>query len=868
MPKILKPYTIIPSSLYVHRDADRQIKNIINDMGRPGYVLVSRQMGKTNLLLNAKRELESPDDVFVYIDLSNGFDTARDCFENIIDIAIETNYEKFNTASKLIKERRSEIRDTPPHKQHLNELRLLLKEIKGKFIIILDEIDALTKTSYSDQIFAQIRSIYFSRVNFQELENLTYILSGVIEPSEIIKDQKISPFNIGQKIFLNDFNEEEFSQLLTNSKIELEQEIRDRIFYWTAGNPRITWDICSEIENRISQNENLTIELIDLIVKEMYLIKFDKPPIDHIRELLENDREIRNSIIEIEYEKGKEVSDKIKSKLYLAGIINYDDDEIHIKNRIIKEALNLNWIKSLEEEEKGFVKLAIEKFESEKFNESLELFERFLEDNEFEEADISLCYYYMGYASYRASLFHKTINYLNNTRFDIEDEAKLYYRCLNLKGLALYYERQISKSLSCFKEIMKSGRKDEIFARAVVSYGVVIVESNETKHREDAKEIFKDISNGIGLDNEKLKEPFIKEMKSIANFNLAQIFQLDGNTKEASIHYKKAIELGKDNNKPSILLALLKITNKNEEKYELLNQLILLLDDKNIEPTVSNIENQLNFSFDDLKSIAIISYIDFRDTLFEKIKLHLNKIGDFPLAKHLYDLAVFSVAKNQERSITTKILSSIKENFENIEYGVDKEIKYKTLKGLAHLTNINETNAYHIEYCKLFNEENFEEIDVVDLELFASLVYTLSEKKKYKDALEYIEIINSKKDTVSDEYLINYLVIYHLELNIYYYTNKRTKTIEKAKEIIDLANDNKIKKKTSNLLGETGLDVIRQNAETILKPVATPQKPRVSAKKYGRNEFVKVRYKDGTIIETKFKKVEKDLSANECFILN
>ncbi len=67
MTKILKPYTIIPPDLYVQRDADRQIKNIIKDMGRPGYVLVSRQMGKTNLLLNAKRKLETPNDVYSII---------------------------------------------------------------------------------------------------------------------------------------------------------------------------------------------------------------------------------------------------------------------------------------------------------------------------------------------------------------------------------------------------------------------------------------------------------------------------------------------------------------------------------------------------------------------------------------------------------------------------------------------------------------------------------------------------------------------------------------------------------------------------------------------------------------------------------
>ncbi|MDB5014311.1 MAG: hypothetical protein JWQ25_2513, partial [Daejeonella sp.] len=251
MSKILKPYTIIPSDLYVQRDADKQLKNIIDDMGRPGYVLVSRQMGKTNLLLNAKRSFETENDVFVYIDLSNSFKDARSCFENIIDIAIESAEEKFKDISIFIKERRKELVDTPPHKQHTSELRMLLQCLNGgKMVIILDEIDGLTKTNYSDEIFSQIRSSYFaSRVNYKEFFNLTYLLSGVVEPSEIIKDSQISPFNIGQKIFLNDFSREEFDQFLIKSQLNLEANSRDRIYYWTNGNPRMTWDICSEVEN-------------------------------------------------------------------------------------------------------------------------------------------------------------------------------------------------------------------------------------------------------------------------------------------------------------------------------------------------------------------------------------------------------------------------------------------------------------------------------------------------------------------------------------------------------------------------------------------------------------------------------------------
>ena len=58
----LKSYTIVPDSLYVERKADLQLHGIVEAMQRPGYVLVSRQMGKTNLLLRAKRKWENSRD--------------------------------------------------------------------------------------------------------------------------------------------------------------------------------------------------------------------------------------------------------------------------------------------------------------------------------------------------------------------------------------------------------------------------------------------------------------------------------------------------------------------------------------------------------------------------------------------------------------------------------------------------------------------------------------------------------------------------------------------------------------------------------------------------------------------------------------
>lgn len=865
MPKVLKPYTIIPSNLYVHRDADRQVKNIIKDMGRPGYVLVSRQMGKTNLLLNAKRELESSDDVFVYIDLSNPFPNAKDCFENIIDTAIETNDEKFEEAQKIIQERREGLKDTPAHKQHTNELRILLKSISGKLVIILDEIDALTKTSYSDQIFAQIRSVYFSRVNFEELSRLTYLLSGVIEPTEIIKDPKISPFNIGQKIFLNDFSKDEFLRFLSNAEMDIDKESVERIFYWTNGNPRMTWDLCSEIENRAKQ-ESISSKLVDKVVTEMYLTEFDKPPVDNIRELVKKDREIRNSIIDIEQKKTKSISDKLKNKLYLSGIINYEDDGVQIKNNIIKESLNASWVKSLELEEKGLFETALSFVDKGNYSEGIKTFEKFLGASEFQDGQKGLCYYYMAFAAYKITEFEKALQFIEETDFDKDDDAKMYYRCKNLKGLIHFYLEQIDESLIAFKEVIDSGRKDEIFIRALLNYGSISLKSEKDIYQDEASVIFNDIITEKGFEKAKIKEDLVKELKSVAHYNLAQIFITKQEVEKAKEHIYSALENPKENTKPTILLSLIGVEKNADEQVKIIGQISeLILSDK-ISPVESDPEKPLDFTLYQFQEILLSAYAIDKNNSFKKLSTKFSLLGDKTYSNHLYDLAIFAInSKLYDTGI--EILNDLYSNRESSEYSLDKKTTYNSAKLLAFFNPHKNSLEMPIEYLELFEKERIEKIDYLDFEIIANVVFQYTSKQEFTEALKYVALIESLYNQVDTNILINFLVIYHLELNIYLHTKNTLKAIKKAKEVLVFANNEELKHQRSNLLGDTGLEIIKQNAENIINPKVRQVAPIRVEKTYGRNEIVKVRYKDGTIVEKKFKKIEVELRNGECFLI-
>lgn len=399
--RVLRPCTIIPSHLYVERAADRQLSRILNDMGRPGYVLVARQMGKTNLLLHARSSMQGGEDAFVYLDVSNSFPNLGAFFQAVIDTCLETYPEKFAGAADKIYERRASGRQFLEHKQHELELRDLLRANTGRLIICFDEIDALTKTDYSDQVFSLVRSIYFSgRTNFDEFGRLTYVLSGVAEPTEIIKNRAISPFNIGEKIYLEDFSEPELREFIQNAQMSLSADVINRIYDWTGGNPRITWDVCAAVE---ALDEPVSLESVDSVVERLYLRSFDVPPVDHIRTLVGSDKEVRNAIMAIHYGKADSISDAVKGRLYLSGIISAPgpNSTVRIKNRVIEAALSEAWLEEVERTAPSGLEHADELYRDRRYADALVIYERCEEEGEVRDPDVfaiqkGSCQYFTG----------------------------------------------------------------------------------------------------------------------------------------------------------------------------------------------------------------------------------------------------------------------------------------------------------------------------------------------------------------------------------------------------------------------------------------------------------------------------------------
>src|SRR5262249_19537937 len=115
----------------------------------------------------------------------------------------------------------------------------------GRLVIFLDEIDAVRSLPFStDEFFAAIRECYNGRTEDAEYERLTFCLLGVASPSDLIRDARTTPFNIGRRIELDDFTDAEAAPLAIGLELgELAvpgrpapqaRALLRRILFWTG----------------------------------------------------------------------------------------------------------------------------------------------------------------------------------------------------------------------------------------------------------------------------------------------------------------------------------------------------------------------------------------------------------------------------------------------------------------------------------------------------------------------------------------------------------------------------------------------------------------------------------------------------------
>ena len=339
---------------YVERSADRELFDALL-AGKFSYVLNTRQMGKSSLCVRTMKRVQEAGVRAAFIDLTKIGGKNVSAEQWYAGIAVEIG-RALDIRPQILAFWKDNLHLGPVQRLFEALREVALKVAESPVAVFFDEIDATRSLGFSaDEFFAAIRECYNRRAHEPEWNRLTFCLLGVAVPSELISSPTATPFNIGERIVLKDFTEQEamrFAHGLPIATKEAEAIVR-RIFYWTNGHPYLTQSLCASVA--------ATKEDVDAIVKRDLLVSTARETninlADvgnrslHAGDLEEQPERFRADLLSL-YDRvlrGKRVPDddsnRVISSLKLSGLIRTEDGLLVVRNRIYRVVFDPVWIK-------------------------------------------------------------------------------------------------------------------------------------------------------------------------------------------------------------------------------------------------------------------------------------------------------------------------------------------------------------------------------------------------------------------------------------------------------------------------------------------------------------------------------------------
>ncbi|HID64297.1 MAG TPA: DUF4062 domain-containing protein [Anaerolineae bacterium] len=330
---------------YVERQADHDALRAALD-GEYLHVIAPRQVGKTSLLKRLAVRLGEMGWRCAYVDLSTLMDFPKPDWYAELGKAL---------AHSLTPDQAPALSNQVDLRRYLLDQALPWPNSQPCIALFLDEVEGTGKaqdtdgTPFSDTFFMTLRNLYIQWDNYGG--TLVVALAGAVDPSDLVKDPDISPFNVGREIGLDDFTSAETRVLtdhLADLNLPVDEAVHQAIYNWTNGHPYLVQRICAELEKN-ARNSGLTAivpDHVDHVVKQVILnpvnpLQQDKN-LRHVTKMLSRlsapAAELWSRLRAGESISRREAADNLYLELYLTGAVKARAGRLVIRNRIYAQA--------------------------------------------------------------------------------------------------------------------------------------------------------------------------------------------------------------------------------------------------------------------------------------------------------------------------------------------------------------------------------------------------------------------------------------------------------------------------------------------------------------------------------------------------
>jgi len=345
------PFYVIGGTLpqtaecYVERSADSELFEGVR-AGDYVYVLDARQMGKSSLSVRALKLLSENGVKTALLDLTK-YGVRNLTAEQWFAALLRDLGRSLGISNALADYWKSTAGDAPVQR-FFGALRdVALEEISGPVAIFIDEIDITRSLPFdTDEFFLSIRQCFVGRANDERLNRLSFVLFGTAAPTELIQDTRISPFNIGRRVDLNDFGLDEAS-VLSRFLPGNGKDVLRRVLHWTGGHPYLTQRMCQAIAG-MGPSAN-----VDQVCRSLFFDAGNTESDNNLafvrNRLLRSDVDLVSLLdVYTEVRAGKKVSDSVSNPLCtvlkMSGVVRERGGLLQIRNRIYERVFDRAWI--------------------------------------------------------------------------------------------------------------------------------------------------------------------------------------------------------------------------------------------------------------------------------------------------------------------------------------------------------------------------------------------------------------------------------------------------------------------------------------------------------------------------------------------